>query len=174
MTKHLNAIALALLHLPFQSRAFNSITRAGISVRHLTQSRLCCDQELRFNGGKINGKSASFRRLTLKDTFFNRNRFSHPLRPNVKSFSTKMTAHDVFNAQQDWQDLKRSIQTIEPKYRSFFFSKLLQPRFGALNYTINRAFQSSFDQVFLLDKIKECEGLSAGTLAGAEDFFPRR
>jgi hypothetical protein len=121
MTKHLNAIALALLHLPFQSRAFNSITRAGISVRHLTQSRLCCDQELRFNGGKINGKSASFRRLTLKDSFFNRNRFSHPVRPNVKSLSTKMTAHDVFNMQQDWQDLKRSIQTIEPKYRSIFF-----------------------------------------------------
>jgi hypothetical protein len=123
MTKHINAIALALLHLPFQSRAFNTILRAGNCDRHLTHSKPCCDQGLRLrmvNGGIIYGKSASVSRLSPKDPKCVRSQFPLSLRPNMKSFSTKMTANDVFNVEQDWQDLKRSIQAIEPKYRSFF------------------------------------------------------
>jgi hypothetical protein len=176
MMKHMNALALALLHLPFESRAFNTIVRAGIFERHSTQPNLCSDHGLRLrmvDGGKIIGKSASFRCFSLKDTLGDRNRFPNVAKPNVKSFSTKMTANDVFNVQQDWQDLKRSIQAIEPKYRSSFCQQMLC-RIAALILAICRAFQSSIDKVLLLDKIKECEGLSAGTLASIRFFFPGR
>ena len=122
MAKHLNAIALALLHLPFQSRAFNM--RTGNFERHSVQLKLYCDQGLRLRmigGTDINGKLASFRRLNrMDDAICDRNRCHQIFRPNSKSFSTKMTANDVFNVQQDWQDLRRSIQAIEPKYRSRF------------------------------------------------------
>ncbi len=164
--KHLNAIALALLHIPFQSRAFNTVTRTGICDKHWIQLKQCCNQGLRVpmtEVGNIYGKSASLSFFCLKAKNCDRNRFSPLFRPSIKSFSTKMTASsDVFNMQQDWQDLKRSIQAIEPKYRSSFVQQLL-PLVAALIFQIYRAFQSSVDEAFLLDKIKECEGLSAGT-----------
>lgn len=149
--------AIALIHIPLHIRAF-AISNCQFNYHFYSKDNFNCQLSIK-SRDILTNKMAPMRAHSLCGP--NQKLFkSFKISSNNIRFLTRMTQSDAFTEQQHLLDLKRSLQTLEPKYRYDVIVSGFRNHLTEKN--LIRAYRSSIDEEHLTDKMKSCEAQSTG------------
>ena len=119
--------AVALFQIPLQIRAFSSSSCTCLQEKNnlvLSGSACCSSRGLLVKKIVRGWRSAS----TQSSLILGGRHSPRNTRTQSQCHLSVMTSNDVYSDQQTWLDIRRSLQTLEPKYR-YLLEVLSFPQF---------------------------------------------